>query len=44
MTVDIAIVLGVLASGFILFTTELFSIDVTAMAILSFLFFWLFVS
>ena len=40
MTVDIAIVLGVLASGFILFTTELFSIDVTAMAILSFLCFF----
>ena len=40
MTVDIAIVLGVLASGFILFTTEIFSIDVTAMAILSFLCFF----
>ena len=40
MTVDIAIVLGVLASGFILFTTELFSIDVPAMAILSFLCFF----
>ena len=40
MTVDIAIVLGVLASGFVLFTTELFSIDVTAMAILSFLCFF----
>ncbi len=40
MTVDIAIVLSVLVSGFILFTTELFSIDVTAMAILSFLCFF----
>ena len=40
MTVDIAIVLGVLTSGFILFTTEFFSIDVTAMAILSFLCFF----
>ena len=37
MTIDIAIVIGVLICGFILFTTELFSIDVTAMAILTFL-------
>ena len=37
MTFDIAIVIGVLICGFILFITELFSIDVTAMVILSFL-------
>ncbi len=38
MTPDIAIVLGLLGVGFILFVTELFSIDVTAMILLSILF------
>tara|TARA_B100000686_G_scaffold111291_1_gene118622 strand:+ start:77812 stop:79608 length:1797 start_codon:yes stop_codon:yes gene_type:complete len=35
MTPDIAIVLGILICGFILFITELFTIDVTAMLLLS---------
>ena len=38
MTPDIAIVIGLLALGFILFVTEIFSIDVTAMILLSILF------
>jgi len=38
MTPDIAIVLGLLAFGFILFITEIFSIDVTALVLLSILF------
>jgi di/tricarboxylate transporter len=38
MTPDIAIVIGLLAMGFILFVTEIFSIDVTAMILLSILF------
>ena len=37
MTPDIAIVIGLLALGFILFVTEIFSIDVTAMILLSIL-------
>ena len=36
MSADISIVLAVLFFGFILFITELFSIDLTAMIILSF--------
>ena len=35
---DIAIVIGLLAVGFILFVTETFSIDVTAMILLSIFF------
>jgi di/tricarboxylate transporter len=38
MTPDIAIVIGLLTLGFILFVTEIFSIDVTAMILLSILF------
>jgi len=38
MTPDIAIVIGLLALGFILFVTEIFSIDVTAMILLSILY------
>ena len=38
MTPDIAIIIGLLALGFILFVTEIFSIDVTAMILLSILF------
>ena len=38
MTPDIAIVIGLLFLGFILFITEIFSIDVTAMILLSILF------
>ncbi|MBT3180196.1 MAG: TRAP transporter large permease subunit [Candidatus Marinimicrobia bacterium] len=38
MTPDIAIVIGLLAVGFILFLTEIFSIDITAMILLSILF------
>ena len=38
MTPDIAIVIGLLALGFILFVTETFSIDVTAMILLSIFF------
>ena len=38
MTPDIAIIIGLLAFGFILFVTEIFSIDVTAMILLSILF------
>ncbi|MFL2983855.1 MAG: SLC13 family permease, partial [Candidatus Neomarinimicrobiota bacterium] len=38
MTIDIIIVLCLLFLGFILFITELFSIDVTAMILLTFLF------
>ena len=38
MTPDIAIVIGLLALGFILFVTEIFSIDVTAMILLSIFF------
>ena len=38
MTLDIIIVLCLLLLGFILFITELFSIDVTAMILLTILF------
>ena len=38
MTPDIAIIIGLLALGFILFVTEIFSIDITAMILLSILF------
>ena len=38
MTPDIAIIIGLLAFGFILFVTEIFSIDITAMILLSILF------
>ncbi len=38
MTPDIAIVMSLLAMGFIFFVTEIFSIDVTAMILLSILF------
>ena len=38
MTPDIAIVMGLLALGFLFFLTELFSIDLTAMILLSILF------
>ena len=38
MTPDILFVIGILFLGFLLFTTELFSIDLTAMIILTILF------
>ena len=38
MTPDIAIIISLLALGFILFVTEIFSIDITAMILLSILF------
>jgi len=38
MTPDIAIIIGLIFLGFILFVTEMFSIDVTAMVLLSILF------
>ncbi|SVB33641.1 uncharacterized protein METZ01_LOCUS186495, partial [marine metagenome] len=38
MTPDIAIALGILAIGFILFVTETFTLDVTALVLLSILF------